>query len=48
MRSISACEPAKSGAGMTAPDRLWRNTVIGTPQARWREITQSGRCSIMP
>ena len=24
------------------------NTVIGTPQARWREITQSGRPSIMP
>ena len=24
------------------------NTVIGTPQARWREITQSGRLSIMP
>ena len=23
-------------------------TVIGTPQARWREITQSGRLSIMP
>ena len=24
------------------------NTVIGTPQARWREITQSGFASIMP
>jgi hypothetical protein len=24
------------------------NTAIGTPQARWREITQSGRLSIMP
>ena len=24
------------------------NTVIGTPQARWREITQSGLLSIMP
>ena len=24
------------------------NSVIGTPQARWREITQSGRDSIMP
>ncbi len=24
------------------------NTAIGTPQARWREITQSGRDSIMP
>ena len=22
--------------------------MIGTPQARWREITQSGRLSIMP
>ncbi len=27
---------------------VFRNTVIGTPQARWREITQSGRASIMP
>ena len=26
----------------------WTNTAIGTPQARWREITQSGRLSIMP
>ena len=24
------------------------NTAIGTPQARWREITQSGRAWIMP
>ena len=24
------------------------NTVIGTPQARWRETHQSGRFSIMP
>ncbi len=24
------------------------NTAIGTPQARWREITQSGLASIMP
>ena len=24
------------------------NTAIGTPQARWREITQSGRPAIMP
>ena len=24
------------------------NTAIGTPQARWREITQSGRLAIMP
>ena len=24
------------------------NTAIGTPQARWREITQSGRFAIMP
>ena len=23
-------------------------SVIGTPQARWREITQSGRLSIIP
>ena len=24
------------------------NTAIGTPQARWREITQSGLLAIMP
>ena len=33
---------------MTCPVSLCTNTVIGTPQARWREITQSGRDSIMP
>ena len=33
---------------MTSPVSLCWNTVIGTPQARWREITQSGRDSIMP
>ena len=33
---------------MTSPVSLWRNTVIGTPQARWRDTTQSGRVSIMP
>ena len=26
----------------------WTNTVIGTPQARWRETTQSGRLATMP
>ena len=34
--------------GITSPVSLWTKTVIGTPQARWREITQSGRCSTMP
>ena len=24
------------------------NSAIGTPQARWREITQSGRVATMP
>ena len=33
---------------MTSPLSLWRNMVIGTPQARWRETTQSGRVSTMP
>ncbi len=33
---------------MTAPVSLCTNTVIGTPQARWRDTTQSGRVSIMP
>jgi hypothetical protein len=33
----------------TEPSPVSRTkTVIGTPQARWREITQSGRLSIMP
>ena len=33
----------------TEPSRFSRtNTAIGTPQARWREITQSGFASIMP
>ena len=27
---------------------MLRNTVMGTPQARWRETTQSGRVSIIP
>jgi hypothetical protein len=26
----------------------WTKTVIGTPQARWRETTQSGRLPTMP
>ena len=33
---------------MTSPVSLLRNTVIGTPQARWRDTTQSGRPSTMP
>ena len=32
----------------TEPSGFLMNTAIGTPQARWREITQSGRLSIMP
>ncbi len=31
-----------------SPVSLLTKTAIGTPQARWREITQSGRCEIMP
>ena len=27
---------------------ILRNTVMGTPQARWRDTTQSGFVSIMP
>ncbi len=26
---------------------LWTKTAIGTPQARWREMHQSGRVSII-
>jgi hypothetical protein len=32
----------------TSPSLLRTNTAIGTPQARWREMTQSGFASIMP
>ena len=34
--------------GITSPVSLCTKTVIGTPQARWRDTTQSGRVSIMP
>ena len=34
--------------GITSPVSLLRKTVIGTPQARWRDTTQSGRPSTMP
>ena len=37
-----------AGFRPSRPALLAMNTVIGTPQARWREITQSGRDSIMP
>ena len=40
---------ASSCNTVTEPSPLsLTNTAIGTPQARWREITQSGRFSIMP
>ena len=48
MRSISSADFANVADGITSPVSLCTNTVIGTPQARWREITQSGRESIMP
>ncbi len=51
MRAISSLDNfARLGValGSTSPVSLWRNTVIGTPQARWRETTQSGRPSTMP
>jgi hypothetical protein len=32
----------------TSPVPFLTNTVIGTPQARWRETTQSGRLPTMP
>src|SRR4029078_10961575 len=40
-----ALNPAR---GMTSPVSLCTNTVIDTPQARWRDTTQSGRVSTMP
>ena len=48
MRPISSFDLANLADGMTSPVSLLRKTVIGTPQARWRETTQSGRPSTMP
>ena len=48
MRAISSFDLANLADGITSPVSLLTNTVIGTPQARWREMTQSGRPSIMP
>ena len=48
MRAISSSDLANVADGITSPVSLCWNTVIGTPQARWREITQSGLDSIMP
>ena len=48
MRAISSSDLANLADGITSPVSLCWNTVMGTPQARWREITQSGRASIMP
>jgi hypothetical protein len=31
-----------------SPESRLTKTAMGTPQARWRETTQSGRFSIMP
>ena len=42
MRAISSSDLANLADGITSPVSLCWNTVIGTPQARWREITQSG------
>ncbi len=48
MRLISSFDLANLADGMTSPVSLLRNTVMGTPQARWRDTTQSGRPSTMP
>ena len=48
MRAISSSDLAKVADGITSPVSLCWNTVMGTPQARWREITQSGLDSTMP
>ena len=48
MRAISSSDLANLADGITSPVSLCWKTVMGTPQARWREITQSGRASIMP
>ncbi len=48
MRAINSFDLANLPDGMTSPVSLLRKTVIGTPQARWRDTTQSGRPSTMP
>ena len=48
MRAISSSDLANLADGITSPVSLCWNTVMGTPQARWREITQSGLDSTMP
>ena len=48
MRAISSSDLAKLAEGITSPVSLCWKTVMGTPQARWREITQSGLDSTMP
>ena len=42
MRAISSSDLANLADGITSPVSLCWKTVMGTPQARWREITQSG------
>ena len=37
-----------SGSRSGSPVRLSTNTAIGTPQARWRLMHQSGRALTMP
>ena len=48
MRAISSSDLANVADGITSPVSLCWNTVMGVPQARWREITQSGLDFTMP
>jgi hypothetical protein len=45
MRALT-CASLRTSTVPSGRSRM--NTAIGTPQARWREITQSGRFAIMP
>ena len=46
--NAAAIRSTTSGSRSTSPVALCTNTAIGTPQARWREMHQSGRLSTMP
>ncbi len=47
MRTATASSSA-GVSGCSSPVSRWRNSGIGTPQVRWREMHQSGRPATMP
>ena len=46
--TASAMRSSTRGSRSGSPVSRRTKTVIGTPQARWREMHQSGRVSIIP